>query len=712
MLIFRMLLLFLIISFNQVTAYPVWNWQNPLPHGNLINDVHVFDVNKIIAVGDAGTIMYTIDVGVNWTIYENVTTSPYGLNDVFFIDDSTGWIVGDEGVILKSTDGGKNWVQINTGFLHWFEKILFTDLNHGWAVGSNDLFQSTNGGNSWSIVQHGFQIPLFSFHFINENIGWACGTMGNIIKTTDGGVNWIELTTNINEFLANILFINQNTGWAVGVNGTIIKTIDGGNSWNLQSSAAMNDLSTLYFIDEQTGWIAGLNQNLLKTTNGGTNWQNLENTTANNIHFISNSYGWIVNKTNLKKSTDGGINWTNFISGTRNGMTSIDFFDNDIGWITTNGGKVLKTNDGGENWQIPYTLSQYSRFDDIDFVTTQIGWAVGTEHTTSGYLGLIMKSYDGGESWQKQYSDSLTPEFMSLYIINVDTGWVVGEHGTIHKTVDSGNEWIEQYRHNGWRLQYVHFQNSQLGWVVGYEELWPSYRGIILKTEDGGNNWNYQILSMIWNDVYFINENTGWIVGFRGEIRKTIDGGHSWTVQNNPTNQEDIYKVYFIDNNVGWIMTWYDLYKTTDGGVTWEIIKSVYPYSIYSFQFTTEQIGWIVGTNGMILKTTTGGISRLESYETPTQPQNYFLYQNYPNPFNFTTRIKYKLEKQGKVSISIYNLIGQKICTIINEHQIPGEYAISWDGSNNLGESVSSGLYICHFQFNSQVEFRKMLLIK
>ena len=78
--------LFLFLNFfNQVVADNAWNWQNPLPHGNEINDVYVFNYNKIITVGGAGTIMYTIDGGLNWTVNENVSTSRYGLNDVFLL---------------------------------------------------------------------------------------------------------------------------------------------------------------------------------------------------------------------------------------------------------------------------------------------------------------------------------------------------------------------------------------------------------------------------------------------------------------------------------------------------------------------------------------------------------------------------------------------------------------------------------------------------
>jgi hypothetical protein len=69
------------------------------------------------------------------------------------------------------------------------------------------------------------------------------------------------------------------------------------------------------------------------------------------------------------------------------------------------------------------------------------------------------------------------------------------------------------------------------------------------------------------------------------------------------------------------------------------------------------------------------------------------LVQNYPNPFKSRTNIKYILSEAGDINISVYNISGQKICTLVKQYQNQGEFTVSWNGENDLGESVDSGIY-------------------
>lgn len=72
---------------------------------------------------------------------------------------------------------------------------------------------------------------------------------------------------------------------------------------------------------------------------------------------------------------------------------------------------------------------------------------------------------------------------------------------------------------------------------------------------------------------------------------------------------------------------------------------------------------------------------------------NYKLEQNYPNPFNPSTTIRYNILESGKVTLKIYDLLGREIKTLVNEDQINGKYQVLWNGENNFGSNVSSGVY-------------------
>jgi hypothetical protein len=97
-------------------------------------------------------------------------------------------------------------------------------------------------------------------------------------------------------------------------------------------------------------------------------------------------------------------------------------------------------------------------------------------------------------------------------------------------------------------------------------------------------------------------------------------------------------------------------------------------------------------------------IEHLSSDEIPGQ---FRLFQNYPNPFNPVTNITYQLPKTSKVELYVYNLLGQKVATLISKKQQAGHYQAEWDASG-----FASGLYFYRLEAGNFVQTRKMLLLK
>ena len=95
------------------------------------------------------------------------------------------------------------------------------------------------------------------------------------------------------------------------------------------------------------------------------------------------------------------------------------------------------------------------------------------------------------------------------------------------------------------------------------------------------------------------------------------------------------------------------------------------------------------------------------SNETGSQPAHFALEQNYPNPFNPNTTIKYSLEEAGLVSLTVYNIVGQKVAELVNEVKPSGVHTINWNAS-----SVASGMYYYRLVSGNEVQTRKMTLIK
>lgn len=93
-------------------------------------------------------------------------------------------------------------------------------------------------------------------------------------------------------------------------------------------------------------------------------------------------------------------------------------------------------------------------------------------------------------------------------------------------------------------------------------------------------------------------------------------------------------------------------------------------------------------------------------------PDELQLSQNYPNPFNPVTAIEYRLPERSHVKLKVFNVLGQKVRTLIDREESAGSYTIIWDGTDTSGKSVASGVYLYRFQAGDHIETKKMLLLK
>ncbi|MBA7557690.1 hypothetical protein ES705_50459 [subsurface metagenome] len=93
-------------------------------------------------------------------------------------------------------------------------------------------------------------------------------------------------------------------------------------------------------------------------------------------------------------------------------------------------------------------------------------------------------------------------------------------------------------------------------------------------------------------------------------------------------------------------------------------------------------------------------------------PISFELKENYPNPFNFETTIQYQIYKTAEVKLEIYNTLGQKKITLINEKQPPGAYSAQWNGKDFAGRSLSAGMYLYRLQVDDFVKAKRLILVR
>jgi len=202
----------------------------------------------------------------------------------------------------------------------------------------------------------------------------------------------------------------------------------------------------------------------------------------------------------------------------------------------------------------------------------------------------------------------------SVDFVDANTGWVAGAGGTILKTTNGGATWVPQNSGVTAELIQIRFMDANNGWAVGVG-------GTILKTTNGGDSWtpkpSWQTAT--FRSVHFVSNTTGWVVGSAGYILKTTNGGdswntymHSWTVG---SIDEDLlgcplYDVMFVSDSVGVVVGSGGLVaRTTNGGVSWSVRPYATTKSLSGVDFVDSQTGWAVGIDRAIIKTEDGGLS-------------------------------------------------------------------------------------------------------
>ena len=332
---------------------------------------------------------------------------------------------------------------------------------------------------------------------------------------------------------------------------------------------------------------------------GGWYWSNPlpQGNDLKSIQFITPNSGFAIgNYGTLLKTTNGGINWEYLLLQSPINLSSLYFVNSNVGYAVGDSGLILKTTNGGESW-----INQVSGVDtnltDISFFNENIGYA-------TGLWGLILKTTDGGSNWTNH---SIYYNNKSVCIIDSNNIFVVGDAGTILRTTNAGTNWFSVVLGSTVDLRDVKFTTNLDGFVVG-----GTYNpGYLYKTTDGGNTWMNIINDnpLALTSIFFKDTNTGFATGINGELLKTTDGGNSWT--NIPLDtKSDLNQGYFVDSNNGFIIgSGGTILKTNDGGNSWNKITTGSETFLYSSNFLNNNFGLAVGGEGTILKTTNGGIS-------------------------------------------------------------------------------------------------------
>jgi len=199
---------------------------------------------------------------------------------------------------------------------------------------------------------------------------------------------------------------------------------------------------------------------------------------------------------------------------------------------------------------------------------------------------------------------------------------------------------------------------------------------------------------------------------FRFAWEGSADRPYLWS----DTTQNNIFSLNFSQFGVSNIVKYY-IYQGFNEGTMIKIDSTENNYYTIPitdieqnniFQISSIDIDGIESPKSNAVSFTTSGLE----IEKSVLPSNVILNQNYPNPFNPISKIQYNLPKKDFVSITIYDVIGRHIKTLVATEKGPGLHSIHWDATNNVGQPVSAGVYLYSIQAGDFRQTKKMILLK
>lgn len=685
------------------------------PYGGNLGDVVFSSGGEIFvsAYGSDGKGIYkSTDSGLSWELLPPV----YPFNEIFALGINKKDILfagsGYYSGLFKSTDLGASWIWLSGYTRPECWAIAFNDSDHIFA-GDGDwggLMKSTDSGNTWvqllpnSVAVLSISIESFGVLYV--------GASNNFYKSTDNGVTWTSISSGLPSLEIATTLCKQRdeifvgTGYILQGDG-IYHSTNGGEDWIQRGlsgqtiySLTMNDYGTLFAGTKESG--------IYKSSDNGLSWLQINNGIYNNNIFrvkagpsnllfaCSESDGGIYRSTSL------GASWE--ITGVTAGTISRAFINEpgDIFAATLFG--VQKYNAQDSVWSISGLTSVssvrgWNWLSDIIIDNDNIMFA-------SSWSGKVFKSTNYGVTWDTtsdihSYQTHVTD--MALY---TDNSILLGIYGFIKRSTDKGITWTSII--NGLPSSII--QNIEV-------------------TEEG------VLYAVSGNKLCKANHiDSSFVV-----IRDGIFASSPPIYNRIATGNNGL--IFFADQDVN-----QGIYRSTDYGETWLKIynSSVYSLSLFNnkyvaaglpagegilfssnlgneWKFLNEgihsnaTISWnIIDSNGYVYASANGlGLYKSNQIVTNVDFKehneiiSFGLEQNYPNPFNSTTNIRYSIPQSGRVTLTVYDIMGRVVAVLLDKYQEAGSYDMIFQAKD-----LASGIYFYTLTSKNFTASKKLILLK
>lgn len=582
----KIVLLVIIATLSQASVAQCLNYSQLL--NSSFRKIAFFDTNYGFTFGQ-GTLMTTSDGGTNWSFVTVPSADIYieNLKAYDMIDVNSAIIVGQSGTMLKTTDKGQTWTRISIG-INGNENINcvdFVDSNIGYLTvytytpQVSYFMKTVDGGLTWTQIPTHFSSDInfysdVSLHFFDELNGFAWSGF-YFYKTIDGGNTWILVP---NPSGTNIFDYKRISTMKVAENGTIVLSFYDGIAFFYQS------------------------------TDSGNSWQIISNLSPSNDTFINNpvfdikdnkllvvgSIGNTINKSFIKNDLIDN-QFTSYPLG--EGLwrqSDVSFINSEMGfiidsgnsyWSDTPGRKILKTTNGGLNWNEfdSFSLTDHGSVNNIKVLVNNPTTLTLTKQ--DNYNGAftdfsLYTSTDGGATWQHKLTEQdlqgvlLKAEDNYISYVRLLNPFNGGGGYSLYESYDLGTTWT----HSDFEAQNANFYDFE---QLDFNTLRCGYNSQLHLSFDKGQTWTQITMPVIpniniykskmksLNEIYAWGQANGWPTVYDYYLYRTTDLGQSWQLvsmipDNNGADLGAIAASTFFGSNYAFVSTGGNTYFKVD----------------------------------------------------------------------------------------------------------------------------------------------------
>jgi photosystem II stability/assembly factor-like uncharacterized protein len=685
-----------------------------------------------------------------------VTRGMYGIGILKTTNGGTNW--------FKSLD----W-SYNSQRGVW--KVIFNPKNRNilYAATSEGIYKSVDAGGSWTqILNYLMAVDLEINHADTNVLYTSIGNLTNNIpnanvglyKSTNSGASWTKLTgglpstwtgkTQIDIYRQNPNRIAASVANDFSSQGIYIST-DAGTTWTLQGGTSSNYLGSQGWYtnplhlksDDSTKVLVG-GVDLYRSVTGGSN-----------IVRVSNWSLWLIGQI----VPPGGVEGSSPMYAHADHHDIVpNYRDPNKLYIATDGG-LFRTNDFGTNY-----FGCNGGYQTTQFYNGFANSYTDSNFSLGGFQDNATGRYEGTNSWRKVFGGD--GFWCGINSQNDNTAYIAYTYASIYRSNDGAVNNFSGVSPPGagssgnycFSAPYIVCQSNPLVMYAGGLNLYRSnvgggswsnlgslgakalsmdasftspdtmYVGTVPIT-NGQNARIYRVTNNTVVDVsggqipnryptdIHVDPNNSRIVyaafgGFgTGHVFKTTNGGANWTditgnLPDVPHQSVCIDPLYpqnvYVGSDLG-------VYVTTNSGANWYEFRTGMPYAlVFDLKVVYPARKLRAATHGSgayqrDLVPNPVGITPIGS----EVPKEFKLSQNYPNPFNPSTKIRFAVAKQSNVKITVYDITGRLITTLVNENLRPSNYEIKFDAGG-----ISSGVYFYRLETSGFADTKKMVIVK